>query len=102
MTPYKRANFWWYFRRPFFNLWQKLAIADKPGTIVGNLFFFTFFGYRASNVAMAPSMVESYLNQGIGPIPGVSHKSTLFRNKKFALNKMFQQNASKFAIFDVL
>ena len=34
--------------------------------------FFFFFWYRASNVAMAPSMVESYLNQGIGPIPGVS------------------------------
>jgi hypothetical protein len=26
----------------------------------------------ASNVAMAPSMVESYLNQGIGPIPGAT------------------------------
>jgi len=36
------------------------------------IFFFFFFGYRASNVAMAPSMVESYLNQGIGPIPGAT------------------------------
>ena len=26
---------------------------------------------------------------------------TLFRNKRFALNEMFQQNASKFAIFYV-
>ena len=28
-------------------------------------------------------------------------KSTLFRNKRFALNKIFQRNASKFAIFYV-
>ena len=27
---------------------------------------------------------------------------TLFRNKRFALNEMFQRNASKFAIFHVL
>ena len=28
-------------------------------------------------------------------------KLTLFRNKRFALNEMFQQNASKFAILYV-
>ena len=28
-------------------------------------------------------------------------KKALFRNKRFALNKMFQRNASKFAIFYV-
>ena len=62
----------------FKNVMQKLAFANKPGTLVGGihllilLFSSSFFGYRASNVAMAPSMVESYLNQGIGPIPGVS------------------------------
>ena len=34
---------------------------------------FCAFIYRAaSNVAMANPMVDSYLNQGIGPIPGVS------------------------------
>ena len=27
--------------------------------------------------------------------------TTLFKNKKFALNKMFQRNASKFALFYV-
>ena len=29
----------------------------------------------------------------------VEHKGTLFINKRFALNKIFQRNASKFTIF---
>ena len=32
-------------------------------------------------------------------VPETQH--SLFRNKRFALNEMFQQNASKFAIFYV-
>ena len=31
----------------------------------------------------------------------IIHTYLLFRNKRFELNKMFQQNASKFAIFFV-
>ena len=31
----------------------------------------------------------------------MAHVCALFRNKRFALNKMFQQNASKFTIFYV-
>ena len=43
-------------------------------------------------------------NRGIKPYfpPAFSpifENSALFRNKRFALNEMFQRNASKFAIF---
>ena len=36
------------------------------------------------------------------PVQGEQFVLPLFRNKRFALNKMFQRNASKFSIFYVL
>ena len=46
-------------------------------------FFFTRFTYEKT------------------PQNSIENNYSLFRNKRFALNEMFQQNASKFAIFYV-
>ena len=40
-------------------------------------------------------------NQERGILLHMSYTNKLFRNKRFSLNKMFQRNASKFAIFYV-
>ena len=37
----------------------------------------------------------------VGPTHLLLYECSLFRNKRFAVNKMFQRNASKFAIFYV-
>ena len=46
-------------------------------------------------------MMESLKNFQILRKKKKGSGGALFRNKRFALNKMFQQNASKFAIFYV-
>ena len=48
------------------------------------------------NVTLEEDLVTVRENPNTG-----KHSFALFRNKRFALNEMFQRNASKFAIFYV-